>query len=77
MLNNKIPFKILSKVNEVFGEFEIGQVWGGNNDVYLRFGYWKNVDATKLQETIGHYAKVVEEEYFDDDCGWHFSYHLK
>ena len=50
---------------------------GGSNDVYLRFGYWGRVDAAKLQETLGNSAKVVEDDYYDDDCGYLFSYKLR
>jgi len=74
---NKIDFKTLSKVEKEFGNFEIGQVFGGGNDVYLRFGYWKRVDAVKLQEVIGSQANVVEDDDYDDDCGWLYSYKLK
>lgn len=74
---NKIDFQTLSKINEEFGSFDIGQVMGGGNDVYLRFGYWNRVDVVKLQEIIGNSTSVVEDEDFDDDCGWQYSYKLK
>jgi len=74
---NKISIKTLKEIENQFGEFEVGQVHGGGNDVYLRFGYWKQVDLTKLQEVIGTTIKVVEDEDFDDDCGWQYSYKLK
>ena len=74
---NKIDFKTLQKINEEFGEFEIGQVFGGDNDVYLRFGYWRPVNIDKLNDILGHLNTAVEDEYFDDDCGWQYSYKLK
>ena len=74
---NKINFKTLQRINEEFGEFDLGQVFGGGNDVYLRFGYWNRVDVVKLQEIIGNSARVVEDDDFDDDCGWQYSYKLK
>ena len=74
---NKIDFKTLQKINEEFGEFELGQVMGGSNSVYLRFGYWNRVDVNKLQEIIGNSANVVEDDIYDDDCGYLFSYKLK
>lgn len=74
---NKISYEKLTKVNEEFGDFEIGQVMGGSNDIYLRFGYWNRVDAVKLQEILGQSITVVEDDDFDDDCGWLFSYKLK
>ena len=72
-MRNKIDFKTLEKINNEIGEFDLGQV-GGSKDVYLRFGYWKQVDITKLQEILGHLNRVVEDEDFDDDCGWQYSY---
>ena len=74
---NKIDFKTLQRINEEFGEFDLGQVFGGGNDVYLRFGYWNRVDVVKLQEIVGNSARVVEDDDFDDDCGWQYSYKLK
>jgi len=74
---NKIDFKTLEKVKTEFGNFEIGQVMGGSNDVYLRFGYWSRVDVVKLQEIIGNSANVVEDDLDDDDCGTLYSYKLK
>ena len=74
---NKIDFKTLEKVKTQFGNFEIGQVMGGSNDVYLRFGYWSRVDVVKLQEIIGNSANVVEDDLDDDDCGTLYSYKLK
>ena len=73
---NKIDFKTLSKINEEFGSFDIGQVFGGGNNVYLRFGYWNRVDVVKLQEIIGNSVRVVEDDMYDDDCGYLFSYKL-
>lgn len=35
---------------------------------------WKQVDITKLQEILGTINKVVEDEDYDDDCGWQYSY---
>ena len=76
-MTNKLSFEKLSRINEEFGSFEIGQVVGGDNDVYLRFGYWGRVDAVKLQEVVGNSAHIVEDDYYDDDCGWLFSYKLR
>ena len=74
---NKISIKTLKEVENQFGDFQIGQVMGGGNDVYLRFGYWKRVDVLKLQEIIGNQTNVVEDDIYDDDCGWLYSYKLK
>ena len=73
-MRNKIDFKTLEKINNEIGEFEIGQTYGGGNPVYLRFGYWKQVDLNKLNEILGHLNSVKEDEDYDDDCGWQYSY---
>jgi hypothetical protein len=75
-MNNKVSFKTLAKINEVFGDFQIGQVHGGGNAVYLRFGYWNRVDNEKLNEILSYEADSVEDEWFDDDCGWKYNYKL-
>ena len=76
MLTGKIDFQTLSKVENEFGNFEIGQVHGGGNAIYLRFGYWNRVDVTKLQKILDYRSNVIEEEWYDDDCGWQYSYKL-
>ena len=73
----RIDISTLKKIESEFGEFDISQVWGGSNDVYLRFGYWNSVDVNKLQEIVGNGVKVVEDEDWDDDCGYQFMYRLK
>ena len=73
---NKISIKTLKEIENQFGEFDLGQV-GGSKDVYLRFGYWKQIDVDKLNEILGHLNEVVEDEDFDDDCGYQYSYKLK
>ena len=74
---NKIDFSTLQKINEEFGNFEIGQVWGGGNSVYFRFGYWNRIDVNKLNEILGNLHTAVEDDIYDDDCGYLFSYKLK
>lgn len=76
-MQNKIDFKTLQKINEEFGNFEIGQICGGSNSVYFRFGYWMAVNAEKLNEILGNLNEVVEDADYDDDCGYRFSYILK
>ena len=73
----RIDIATLKKIETEFGNFDISQVWGGSNDVYLRFGYWSRVDVQKLQEIVGNGIKVVEDDDWDDDCGYQFMYRLK
>ena len=74
---NGIDIKTLKEIEVEFGSFDIKQVWGGANDMYLRFGYWRRVDLNKLQEIIGSGIRVVEDDDYDDDCGYQFMYRLK
>lgn len=62
------------KIESEFGSFIIDQVIGGSNDNFLRFGYWRRVNSTKLQEIIGNEVIIVENDLDDDDCGTLYSY---
>jgi hypothetical protein len=73
----RIYLETIKKIEAEFGEFDISQVIGGSNDVYLRFGYWKRINSNKLQEIVGPSINVVEDDDYDDDCGYLFSYKLK
>lgn len=75
-MRNKLNITVLKKIEEEFGNFEIGQVFGGMNQVYLRFGYWNKVDIDKLNEILNPLNTVWEDEDYDDDCGWQYSYKL-
>ncbi len=73
---NGLSISKLKEIESEFGDFDIKQVWGGSNDVFLRFGYWSRVNVVKLQEIIGSGIKVVEDDDYDDDCGYQFMYRL-
>lgn len=75
-MRNKLNFSVLSKIEKEFGNFEIGQTFGGGNQVYLRFGYWNKVDVDKLNEMLNPLNSVWEDEDYDDDCGWKYSYKI-
>ena len=49
-MRNNLNISVLTKIEKEFGNFEIGQTWGGGNPNYLRFGYWNQVDVTKLND---------------------------
>jgi hypothetical protein len=74
---NGLDIETLKQIESQFGQFDIKQVMGGSNDVYLRFGYWRRVNTDKLQELIGAGIRVVEDDIDDDDCGTLYSYKLK
>jgi hypothetical protein len=73
----RIDADTLVLIRSEIGEFDLSQVCGGNNDVYLRFGYWRRVDLQKLQYLIGGGIDVVEDNIDDDDCGTLYSYKLR
>ena len=73
----RIDADTLVLIRSEFGEYDLSQVCGGDNDVYLRFGYWRKVNLQKLQELVGSGILVVEADIDDDDCGTLYSYKLK
>ena len=73
----RLSIETLKKIETEFGSFDVSQVIGGSNDVYLRFGYWRRVDPMKLQSIVGAGIRVVEDDLDDDDCGTLWSYKLK
>ena len=75
-MRNNLNISILTKIEKEFGNFEIEPNWGGGNPNYLRFGYWNQVDVTKLNEILNPINEVVEDEYYDDDCGWKYAHKL-
>lgn len=72
----KIDISKLKEVEEAFGQFEIGRIMGCGNHNYFRFGYWKPIDLGVLNAIMGPSIVVVEEDDYDDDCGWKYSYTL-
>lgn len=74
---NKLSSKKVSEIAQALGEFEIGQVMGGSNSVYLRFGYWRKINVGQLQALLGPAFDVFEDDIDDDDCGTLYSYKLK
>ncbi len=76
-MRNGLDISTLKKIELEFGDFDIKQVWGGSNDVYFRFGYWRQVNVDKLNQLLGNLNEVVEDCDYDDDCGYQFMYRLK
>lgn len=70
----KIDISILKKIEEEFGQFEIGRAIGGGDHNYFRFGYWKPVDLVRLQAILPKYIVIEEDSDYDEDCGWKYSY---
>ena len=63
----RLSIEVLKKVENEFGEFDISQVMGGTNDVYLRFGYWNQINVGKLSEILGE-SIIVEEDSDYETC---------
>lgn len=72
----RLSIEVLKKIESEFGEFDISQVLGGSNDMYLRFGYWNKINEGKLQEIIGTSIVIEEDSDYDDDCGAKYMYRL-
>lgn len=72
----RLSIETLKKIEAEFGEFDISQVLGGSNDMYLRFGYWNQINANKLQDIIGTSIVIEEDSDYDDDCGNRYMYRL-
>jgi hypothetical protein len=70
---NRISIETLKEVEKKFGKFDIDQVIGGSNQVYIRFGYWKSVDVVELKKLVA----VEEDSCDDEDTGTKFMYRLK
>jgi hypothetical protein len=73
----RLYLNIIKQIEAEFGEFDISRSYGGDNDIYLRFGYWQPINGGKLQDIMCGTAKVVEDVMEDDDCGQLYSYKLK
>lgn len=72
----RLSIEVLKKIESEFGEFDISQVMGGTNDIYLRFGYWNQINTGKLSEILGESIIVEEDSDYDDDCGYKYMYRL-
>ena len=77
-----IKLKVLKLIEALSSyELSIGATNNNNGEISLRFGYWKRVETSMIQETLdkyyGNYFEVEEVEWEDDDCGWLYSYRLK
>jgi hypothetical protein len=72
-----VDIETLKRIETELGRFDVKQVCGGSNDIYLRFGYWRRIDTSKLQNIVGTSVRVVEDDIDDDDCGTLYSYKLK
>jgi hypothetical protein len=68
-----LNIKTLKEIESEFGNFDISQITGGSNNMYIRFGYWKSVNVAKLQEIVGMGITIIEEDDYDGHI-WKYTY---
>jgi len=78
---HRISFETLNKLEKEFGKLEIGvqsNLPMGVMGFYLRFGYWEQINVSKLKEILEPQF-IVEEELVDWDeyNGKLYAYNLK
>ena len=81
-LNSELPAnEIETKIEEILVEsgyerdsIEFCTTWGSSNSRYLRVGYWRRLDD-ETQKKLGSLI-LSEDDDWDDDCGYKFSYRI-
>ena len=71
----KISVDDLIKIKKELGEFEIGS--NSRDSLYLKFGYWKEIDLSNLNTILPEWM-VVEKNLVDEneDCGELYNYNI-
>jgi hypothetical protein len=69
----RLSIETLKEIESEFGNFDISQITGGSNNMYIRFGYWKSVNVAKLQEIVGMGITIIEEDDYDGHI-WKYTY---
>ena len=71
----RISIDDLIKINKELGEFEVGA--NSKDSLTLRFGYWKEIDLSKLITILPEWM-VVEKSLVDEDedCGELYNYNI-
>jgi hypothetical protein len=73
---NRININKLKEIESQLGEFDIDQSLGGVKGIYIRFGYWKKVNINKLNSILSPFNTAVENDIYDEDCGYKYYYKL-
>jgi hypothetical protein len=71
----RISIDDLIKINKELGEFEVGA--NSMDSLSLRFGYWKEIDLSKLNTILPEWM-VIEKNLVDEDedCGELYNYNI-
>jgi hypothetical protein len=70
----KINKQLIDQITSEVGEFKISYNPGG---VYLRFGYWKQINFEKLKSILSDIFDVEELWDRDEDTGVVWMYEIK
>jgi len=79
----RLKFNTLKKLEQLYksDDFQIEAKYDkfdGEEYIMFRFGYWAEVDLTKLKEIFNPLGYEVEkQEIEDEDTGWNYSYNIK
>ena len=75
-IDMRLSIEILEKIANDCGTLEVGT--GNKQDqLSLRFGYWRKVDFTKLKEILPDHLTVEENLVNDDpECGELWNYNI-
>jgi hypothetical protein len=50
----------------------------GSDGRYIRNAYWKHIDGEDINYVMNICKIGINETcFFDEDCGWKYSYHIK
>ena len=71
----KLDIQKLQQLEDQFGPLELGQTLSREPELYIRFGYWRQVDLDALKALLPGVG-VREDDWDDDDCGVLYSYKL-
>jgi|5B_taG_2_1085324.scaffolds.fasta_scaffold62641_2 hypothetical protein len=75
MAKMRIDSKILLKLQEIFGDYQVGSEKNGR--LYFRFGYWQHIDINLIKDLFPAYLSI--EEFIvdeDDDTGIAYIYYV-
>ena len=71
----RLDFTTIKEVFESQGSkgFQVGSSFekGG---ISFRFGYWQKANVDEIKKILPTYLEVIENEIYDDDCGWKYYY---
>lgn len=69
----RLDFDQLTAIKEALGDFQIGS---SNDNIYLKFDYWRRIDIKILRDILPEYMLIQEFGDWDEDCGYKFHYDI-